>query len=181
MKVLGHEKDLDINHENCIANINENWYLLGNYNPNELIYFGHHFPQNINIKYHIHNQAMKSEYTWTDDISLEIANNIQMSFVNSILLWNNVYYYSYDETNVRMDITQTYSISSSVPCSLNLTATNCPYPMLQYYNIIVITPNAKATVDSYGRVTVNGEETIQVRCQYKLNIKYDVYITLIIT
>jgi len=97
-------------------------------------------------------------------------------FVKEFSVINNA-----DETNVRMDITQTYSMSSSVPCSLNLTATNCPYPMLQYYNIIVITPNAKATVDSFGRVTVNGEETIQIRCQYKLNIKYDVYITLIIT
>lgn len=102
-------------------------------------------------------------------------NNPAIIFVKEFTVIDNL-----DETPVRIDITQNYTIGSG-PCRLNLNSLNSPFPKYQYYNIIVITPNAKSVVDAFGRVLAIDEETIIVRCQYKLNLKYYIYITLTIT
>ena len=57
-----------------------------------------HYPHNITcIKYYFADTAYNDpNYTWTTDISLELANEIKAAFASSMEKWNNVVYYTYD-------------------------------------------------------------------------------------
>ena len=56
-----------------------------------------HLSNNVQtVKYWIENVNPDSAYTWTSDISEDIANEIKSAYIESIMKWNNVYYYTYE-------------------------------------------------------------------------------------
>lgn len=44
-----------------------------------------------------------SSYTWTTEVSQEIANEIKTAYANSMKKWNDVVYYSYDSNGNRIE------------------------------------------------------------------------------
>jgi len=86
-----------------------------------------------------------------------------------------------DNTNIlthTIEIEQTYSLSSDEELYINLTSNNCPYPMIQYYNFEVIQGSDNATINPFGKVTVNTCESIVILGTYTLNENYRIKITI---
>lgn len=63
-----------------------------------------HFPDDqLTIKYYFSNFSdLESNYSWTSEVSSTVANEIKSYIENSILSWNDVYYYSYNSQGNRI-------------------------------------------------------------------------------
>lgn len=86
-----------------------------------------------------------------------------------------------NEEEVLITINQTYSLSSTDNCTLNLTVQNSPYPMIQYYNFTIINCDEDAELDSFGNITVSMPCEITIEGYYLLNSKYRVRINFVVT
>lgn len=103
--VFAHTQLVDIEYDSCEPNENydgenELWYSLLKYDFPFTSGRDSHLSDNVTtIYYWISDSARTDEnYTWTTDVDSNTANDIKQSFVNSMLKWNNVYYYSYDSS-----------------------------------------------------------------------------------
>ena len=99
---FAHPQMLDVVYDNCDGaddtdGIDEMWYILYWSSINNYIHISH---ETTTIKYYFEEkaEATDSTYTWTTDISEEVANEIKDAFANSMKKWNNVYFYSYDSS-----------------------------------------------------------------------------------
>ena len=114
MIVKAHTNVLDVDYDPCTQSIfgdgdDEVWYYhslssSGKLNNVEYSFQLHyHISHNVNtITYFINNTAKEdSSYTWSTDISEDEALRIRNTYISSMLRWNDVYFYSYDEFGVR--------------------------------------------------------------------------------
>lgn len=114
MIVNAHTNVLDVDYDPCTQSIfgdgdDEVWYYhslssSGKLNNVEYSFQLHyHISHNVNtITYFINNTAKEdSSYTWSTDISEDEALRIRNTYISSMLRWNDVYFYSYDEFGVR--------------------------------------------------------------------------------
>ena len=77
-----------------------------------------------------------------------------------------------------VEINQTYSLSSDEELILDLKASNCPYPYIQYYDFVITQNGVNANLDKYGRVNVNSIGKIIIEGVYSLNNNYIVKVTI---
>ena len=108
--VSAHSNSLDIVYDDCGDVLVENgaiindemWYSLISHN---VVQERHIFETTTVIKYYFMEESVldnNERYTWTTDVSEDVANEIKQSYVDSMKKWNNVYYYTYDENNNRI-------------------------------------------------------------------------------
>ena len=95
-QVSAHEAVLDVGYDICVPNramdgVDELWYVL---NKNSHCY--HISEDTDTIKYYFANSVEGSTYTWTTDVSEDVAQEIKNAYVESMKKWNNVYFYSYN-------------------------------------------------------------------------------------
>ena len=95
--VSAHEEMLDVEYDDCIPifsgeGVDEMWYYLSE----ELLCY--HISDEVQtIKYYFMEHAENdSNYTWTTDVSEEVAQEIKEAYASSMEKWNNVYFYSHD-------------------------------------------------------------------------------------
>ncbi len=89
-----HDAMLDVIYDVCIESIgdgiDELWYVVNG------VYASKHYDHETDtIKYYFEPSAAEG-YTWTTDVSENVANEIKTAYANSMKKWNNVYFYSYD-------------------------------------------------------------------------------------
>ena len=105
---------LDVDYDSCQCdmfndNDNEMWYFLSRqeiYSIGDTDYLMNsyfHLPDDVlTVSYYVNNTAKNDfNYEWTTDLSETEANDVKQSFINSMLRWNDVYYYSYDAEGIR--------------------------------------------------------------------------------
>ena len=83
-----------------------------------------------------------------------------------------------DEEIHIIEINQTYDINSNDELILNLTASNCPYPYIQYYEFEITECDGAADIDAFGKVTTYTPCQITVEGVYTLNRNYIVRIII---
>ena len=95
LQTFAHDAMLEVEYDNCIASktgdsIDEMWYALikGSY-------CYHLSTEETTIKYYFAPIAANG-YTWTTDVSSDVAEEIKDAYANSMKKWNNVYFYSYN-------------------------------------------------------------------------------------
>lgn len=106
LNVYGHEVSIDVVVDDCNDNItgdgiDETWFIIdaydNHYGDNEFYYSKHIGEESLTLKYYIHNRSKyDSSYLWTTDVSYEMAEEIKAAYVNSMLKWNDVYFYFYN-------------------------------------------------------------------------------------
>ena len=94
--VSAHEEMLDVEYDLCeysnYDGLDEKWYCLDSLTSNK-----HISHEVIDIKYYFEEHTENdSSYTWTTDVSEEVAQEIKNAYAASMEKWNNVYFYSYD-------------------------------------------------------------------------------------
>ena len=102
-----HSHYVDIEYDDCVNQRNrdgpdEMWYSLISH---KVIQARHISETTTVIKYYFIDSSTLingEKYTWTTDVSEEVANEIKQAYVNSMKMWNNVYYYTYDEAGNRI-------------------------------------------------------------------------------
>lgn len=106
--VLSHSSLLDIEYDECDDDDSdgedEAWYFLSKiYNGNDTYI---HIPHYINtIKYFFADSAYNDpNYRWNTDVTNDVANEIRTAFANSMVKWNNVRFYYYNEYGNRTEI-----------------------------------------------------------------------------
>lgn len=109
--VHAHSSLLDVTYDPCAPNYyddgdDEMWYYLNKQYSGKT--YNVHLPQTTTvIKYYFAATARDdTTYTWTTDVTNDIANEIRSAIVNSMGKWNNIVYYSYDINGIR----QTHNI-----------------------------------------------------------------------
>ncbi len=96
IQVYAHDTNLNINYDDCIGDktcdgIEETWYILDT--STSTYHLSH---ETITIKYYFEEYSKDGLYTWTTDVTNDVANEIKSAYANSMKKWNNVYFYSYD-------------------------------------------------------------------------------------
>ncbi len=97
IQCFAHDAKLNVNYDNCEMDpegdgINEAWYTLTSGIAQ------YHYPdEKSTIKYYFESSSSDG-YTWTTDVSPDIAQEIKDAFANSMKKWNDVYFYSYDNS-----------------------------------------------------------------------------------
>lgn len=114
LKVFAHQSLLNIEYDNCAKNSDadcedERWYYLieeeylPSYDSDLVINFRHLSHEVQNIKYYFETYDYEGTgYTWTENISLQIAEEIRNAYIDSMKKWNDVYYYTYDANGSRI-------------------------------------------------------------------------------
>ena len=99
--IFAHPEVLDVTYDVCQPVENQEgedelWYLL--YRPFlEYDEYLHLSEDTTIIRYYFSDYAKDDlDYTWTTDVSKEMANEIQTAFIKSLCKWNDVFYYTYD-------------------------------------------------------------------------------------
>ncbi len=97
-QVYAHDSILDIDVDDCLPDVfyngvNETWYILNS--PSSTMHYDHNIST---IRYYFEPNSEDGNYTWTSDVSEEVANEIKTSYANSMKKWNNVYFYTYDSS-----------------------------------------------------------------------------------
>ncbi|MBE6131734.1 MAG: hypothetical protein E7183_08420 [Erysipelotrichaceae bacterium] len=110
LDVSAHSTLLTVKYDECLPEGTTDgedkvWYYLceTNYSRGPIFDY-YHIGQDIStIKYFFEDAALNgSGYTWTTDIDEELANEIKAAYVESMMKWNDVYYYSYDNNGNRI-------------------------------------------------------------------------------
>ena len=89
-----HASLLNVAYDDCAAkidgdHIDEMWYILGE--GDSLKHISH---EEFTIKYYFSNASLDGADTWTsNNISVELAQEIKNAYANSMKKWNNVYFY----------------------------------------------------------------------------------------
>ncbi len=85
------------NKSNTHDDINESWYYITR--DDNSYHLSH---EEETIKYYFSETSIDGTHGWTNAVSPAItdeeANNIKLAYANSMKKWNNVYYYSYDNS-----------------------------------------------------------------------------------
>ncbi len=90
-----HASLLNVAYDDCAAkidgdHIDEMWYILGE--GDSLKHISH---EEFTIKYYFSNASLDGADTWTsNNISVELAQEIKNAYANSMKKWNNVYFYT---------------------------------------------------------------------------------------
>lgn len=108
--VFAHQLILNVDYDDCVFEDNidgddETWYMLYRPVTGGVLQHRHISDETLTISYWFEESAPNdSSYTWTSEtgITEEIAEQIRTSYINSVMKWNNVYYYSYDELGNRI-------------------------------------------------------------------------------
>ncbi len=109
--VYAHNADLDVEYDICDLDEGNLWYYISSqkyvsYPHGERVYYKDltHLSQEVTtISYYINNNSKDNvNYTWTTNLTEEEALNVKQTFVNSMLKWNDIYYYSYDQQGNRV-------------------------------------------------------------------------------
>jgi len=100
--IFAHSNMLNVEYDDCIPEVtidgeDETWYW-SEWNGQQY----HISHEETTIKYFFAEKSQDSSYTWTTDISADLAEQIKIQFANSMKKWNNVFYYSYDENGNRI-------------------------------------------------------------------------------
>lgn len=72
-----------------------NWYNKG---TNQFISCPHISHEKTVVTYYFAETSKDGTYSWTTDVSETVANDIKNTYANSMKKWNNVYFYSYDDS-----------------------------------------------------------------------------------
>ena len=100
MKIYAHSAMLEISYDTCDYNksgdgIDEVWYILET--PTQQHHISH---EEDTIKYYFEEISHEGNYSWTTVtlpyISEETADEIKAAYAESMMKWNNVYFYIYD-------------------------------------------------------------------------------------
>ena len=99
LSVFAHDAILDVDYSQCIDDdgdgIDEMWYVLESH-PGQI-----HISHEVDtIKYYFEEAFRDGSYTWTTDVSEAVAQDIKNAYANSMKKWNNIYFYSYDDSDV---------------------------------------------------------------------------------
>lgn len=104
LNVYAHDSILNIEYDECNPDIygdgeDEIWYYLcelGYSAGPDFLYY--HLDNDITtIKYYFEESDLDGTgYRWETDVSESLAEEIKQSYINSVLEWNNVYYYTYE-------------------------------------------------------------------------------------
>ena len=88
-----------------------------------------------------------------------------------------------DLIEIEIECNMSYSYSEeNGTYQLELNNTNCPYPMIQYYNWMIVNhTNVNVSINNWGNVSSNGPTEVLVVGTYILNPKVRIYIHLLIT
>ena len=108
--VFAHMSILEVEYDDCenketTDGEDETWYMLYRTYSEGSIEHRHISEETSTIRYWFEESAPNnSSYTWTSetDITEEIAQDIKTSYINSVMKWNNIYYYTYDENGNRI-------------------------------------------------------------------------------
>ena len=86
-----------------------------------------------------------------------------------------------DFLEISLEMSYSYSEENGT-YQLELTNTNCPYPMIQYYNWTIINENDETvSLNYWGQVTSTGPGEYVILGTYALNPRVRIYINLSIT
>lgn len=114
LKVFAHQSLLNIEYDNCAKNSDadcedERWYYLiedeylPSYDSDLVTDFRHLSHEVQNIEYYFETYDYEGTgYTWTENISLQIAEEIRNAYIDSMEKWNDVYYYTYDSNGTQI-------------------------------------------------------------------------------
>ena len=101
-----HNIRLSVGSDNCIHQSDfdgedEMWYCLAVCDNGSQLEIRHIPETTAVIKYYFMESKLIDgiAYYWDTDISTELSEEIKQAYVDSMMLWNNVYYYQYDENN----------------------------------------------------------------------------------
>ena len=91
---FAHSKMLDVSYDDCIYynhadGIGEMWYTLVQGGV-----CAHHNYESTTIKYYFAETSKNGAYSWTTDVSEDVANEIKSAYAESMKKWNNVYFYT---------------------------------------------------------------------------------------
>lgn len=99
LSIFAHDAVLDVNYSQCMDDdgdgIDEMWYVLES-DPGQI-----HISHEVDtIKYYFEEAFRDGSYTWTTDVSEEVAQDIKDAYANSMKKWNQIYFYSYADNDV---------------------------------------------------------------------------------
>ena len=102
--VFGSQTLVDVGYDDCVADSSgdseqERWYYLNeSYYSRGPSFLYYHLPTDKTTITYYFSECAKDDvsYTWTTDVTVEIANEIKTAFANSMEKWNNVYFFQYD-------------------------------------------------------------------------------------
>ncbi len=110
--VFGSQTLVDVGYDDCVADDSgdseqERWYYLNEFgysHGTSFTYF--HLPTNkTTLSYFFANSAFNdSDYHWNTDVTDDVANEIRTAFANSMMKWNNVRFYYYNEYGNRTEV-----------------------------------------------------------------------------
>lgn len=103
INVYAHENLLDIEYDECSPDENgdgedEIWYYLSElkYSLEEELEYYHLDDDVTTIKYYFEeNDLDGTGYSWNTDVNDDLAEEIRQAYINSVMEWNKVYYYTY--------------------------------------------------------------------------------------
>ena len=99
-----HGTVLEVNYDECGDDLEKSWYLLSDCDSDEFRHYYSHVSDNTIIRYHIHDTGYENNsYSWTTDINEIDAAQIKESLINSMKLWNDVIFYTYDENGNKIE------------------------------------------------------------------------------
>ena len=118
--VSAHNAMLEVSYDDCVKSSgdgdDETWYILNN--SNGCRHLSH---TESTIKYYFAESSINGSYTWTTDVSQEMANEIKEAYANSMKKWNNVFFYSYDKNTGNIVKNKLINVVEGTENSHNLT------------------------------------------------------------
>lgn len=118
-EVLAHFEEIDVSYDECVPvdyvdennigdGIHERWYTIfpdEYYERAETCHISYTSGYTPEIKYFIYNNSINKNYNgqnyyyWNSVISTTDSNQLKSAFVNSMMKWDNVYVYIYEDNN----------------------------------------------------------------------------------
>ena len=97
IEVFAHDAMLSVSYDNCDYNsdINKMWYAL---NDPDICY--HIDNECDTIKYYFEDFDQNGNYNGSVNINSNTASEIKEAYANSMKKWNNIYFYTYNTTNI---------------------------------------------------------------------------------
>ncbi len=161
---FAHSKMLDVGYDDCVFayrsdGIDEMWYTLTKGNLCR-----HYSHESKTIKYYFSETSKDGTYSWTTDVSENVANEIKSTYAESMKKWNNVYFYEEDS--------QGFVLKHKLINIVEGTATD--------YNIIIYPISGADFIASTGArdsadVIENGDVKHQHYSKWEMNVNVDYF------
>ena len=176
INVSAHNTLLAVDYDQCgpEGSDDERWYYLCEKGySQETNYNYYHLDHNIKtIKYYISNTSIdNADYSWNTEVTSIQAEEVKNAFINSLLEWNNKYYYTYDQDGNRI-ANRIINIEEGTESDHNLII----YPM-EYSckpNTIATTIEIDPSIDIPTGIT-NIKHTHYTNWIMKVNVRYFIY------